>query len=136
MSTSSFETGKTLEKCSNLEKHVRELFPKRISRPLVTDLNSHSTVCTRYLRPIAPPQIVMQENASNLPLICRLAAKIVSGMPRVDSTSHSDIWGNVFQLTSIAVGGIEERSTLLGCWLLHFRLPVAIVLGLSTKTTS
>ncbi|UMM12429.1 hypothetical protein L5515_001210 [Caenorhabditis briggsae] len=128
-STSSFENQKTLDKCALLERQLHEQYPKRVFRPLVTDLNANSTICTRYLRPIIPPQIVMQENAANIPEICRLAAKIVSGIPRVDATSHSDIWGNVFQLISIAAGGLEERATLLGCWLLHFRLPVAIILG-------
>ncbi|EFO98731.1 hypothetical protein CRE_26811 [Caenorhabditis remanei] len=128
-SSTSFETQKTIEKCAILEKQVKEQFPKRAFRPLVTDLNAHSTICTRYLRQIVPPTVVMQENASNLLEICRLSAKIVAGMPRVDASSHSDIWGNAFQLTSIAVGGLEERATLLGCWMLYFRLPVAIILG-------
>ncbi|CAL2030376.1 unnamed protein product [Caenorhabditis brenneri] len=128
-STSTFETQKTLEKCSQLEKQLHDQFPKRMFRPLVTDLNGHSTICTRYLKPLIPPTVVMQENTSNLMEICRLSGKIVAGVPRVDASSHSDIWGNAFQLTSIAVGGLEERATLLGCWLMHFRIPVAIVLG-------
>ncbi|CAI2311147.1 unnamed protein product [Caenorhabditis sp. 36 PRJEB53466] len=128
-SPSSFETQRTLEKCADLERQLRELFPKRTFRSLVTDLNAHSTICTRFLRPLKPPAIVMQENSTNLEGICQLAGKIVSGIPRVDATSHSDIWGTAFQLTSIAVGGLEERATLLGCWLLHFKMPVAIVLG-------
>lgn len=132
-SSTSFETESTLEKCSLLERQLKELHPKRGFRPLVTDLNAHSTVCTRFLRSLNPPSIVMQENTSNLTQICRLAGKIVSGIPRVDASAHSDIWGNAFQLTSIAVGDLEERATLLGCWLLHFKLPVAVVLGSSKR---
>ncbi|CAI5440185.1 unnamed protein product [Caenorhabditis angaria] len=126
----STENAKILEKCRELQQSLRDQFPKRIYRPLVVDIHAKSVICCRYLRPINPPPIIMQESSKLQ--ICQLSANIISTLPIISNSngSHSDIWSTVDQLTTIGIcGGIEEKSILLACWLMHFKIKIWILLG-------
>ncbi|CAB3407373.1 unnamed protein product [Caenorhabditis bovis] len=125
------EPARIMSACHELKQHMLTINPNRTSRPFVVDLNGRSVLCCRFLRAVVPPTILMQENHDNLFRICQLAGQIVSAMPKTRATSQSDIWATLDQIINLAVCSLEERATLLACWLLHFKLQPTILLGVA-----
>ncbi|ODN05565.1 Coiled-coil and C2 domain-containing protein 2A [Orchesella cincta] len=129
------QSGETADMVAHVKtwKNTHEMkFPDRIVRPFVMTSEGDTILCTRFLKPIEPPNTLLTTDI-DLMRAMEDMAHYVSLFPCVrDSTLgivDFSLWFTSDTFISAPGGGIEDHSVLLACFFMHLNVPCWIVQG-------
>ncbi|XP_074085863.1 coiled-coil and C2 domain-containing protein 2A isoform X2 [Macrotis lagotis] len=92
-------------------------FPKRQCFTTVTDLSGKTVFITRYLKPLKPPQELLDMYPNNPQATAELVARYVALIPflpdSVSFTGICDLWSTSDQFLNLLAGDEEEHAVLL-----------------------
>ncbi|KAJ8280040.1 hypothetical protein COCON_G00071060 [Conger conger] len=127
------EEEKLLAMASSFEKDAALRFPGRPCLTTVTDLSGKSVFITRYVRPLNPPQELLDACPSSPQEATELVAHYVSLIPSLpDSVSFSgvcDLWSTCDQFLSLLAGDEEEHAVLLCNYFLAMGKKAWLIIG-------
>ncbi|GLH06303.1 Coiled-coil and C2 domain-containing protein 2A [Gryllus bimaculatus] len=116
------------EHLQNWEQEVLALYPHRKPKTLVVDISGKSMCVTRFIRAIAPPEVLEGETTN-----AHMAARFVSMIPSVAGSvlfpGLFDIWLSSDQVLRLLSGDSEDHAVLLCCYLLYMRRRAWVLLG-------
>ncbi|XP_072921083.1 coiled-coil and C2 domain-containing protein 2A isoform X2 [Hemitrygon akajei] len=111
------EDEKLLERADKFQKEVTKKFPNRRCITTVTDLTGKMVFVTRFIKPLFPPQELLDVFPHNPEATIELVARYVSLVPFLpDSISFAgvcDLWCTSDQFLSLLAGDEEEHAVLL-----------------------
>uniref|UniRef100_UPI00398F39FB protein CC2D2B-like n=1 Tax=Pristiophorus japonicus TaxID=55135 RepID=UPI00398F39FB len=117
------------------QKEAQKCYPKR--RIIVTTVDSECRVgiVTRYIKPLCPPQELLDTFPENPEATFNLLARFVSLIPYLpDSLDFPDackIWLTSQQFIHLILGGKEDHAVLLCNYLLYMKMNAFILIGTS-----
>ncbi|XP_067894068.1 coiled-coil and C2 domain-containing protein 2A isoform X2 [Heterodontus francisci] len=110
------EDEKLLQRVEKFQKEMKQKFPNRRCVTLVTDLTGKLVFVTRFIKPLLPPQELLDAFPNDPEATTELVARYVSLMPFLpDSVSFAgicDLWCTSDFLNLLA-GDEEEHAVLL-----------------------
>ncbi|XP_068931042.1 coiled-coil and C2 domain-containing protein 2A [Petaurus breviceps papuanus] len=108
-------------------------FPKRQCLTTVTNLSGKTVFITRYLRPLNPPQELLDMYPNNPQATAELVARYVALIPFLpDSVSFNgicDLWSTSDQFLDLLAGDEEEHAVLLCNYFLALGKKAWLVMG-------
>ncbi|XP_067858763.1 protein CC2D2B-like [Heptranchias perlo] len=117
------------------QKEVNNLYPKRRIVVSIIDSECRVGIVTRYIRPLCPPQELLDTFPENPEATFNLIARFVSLIPYLpDSLGFSDacnIWLTSQQFLNLILGGKEDHAVLLCNYFLYMKLNAFVLLGTS-----
>ncbi|KAJ8278293.1 hypothetical protein GJAV_G00086050 [Gymnothorax javanicus] len=127
------EEEKLLAMAEAFEKDAALRFPGRPCLTTVTDLSGKTVFITRYVRPLNPPQELLDACPSSPQEAVELVAHYVSLVPFLpDSVSFSgvcDLWSTCDQFVSLLAGDEEEHAVLLCNYFLSMGKKAWLIIG-------
>uniref|UniRef100_A0A3Q3JIS1 C2 domain-containing protein n=1 Tax=Monopterus albus TaxID=43700 RepID=A0A3Q3JIS1_MONAL len=118
------------------ERFERDAVQSHPDRPCITtviDLNGKTVFITRYIRPLNPPQELLDAFPSNSQEAMALVARFVSLIPSLpDSISFSgacDLWSTCDQFLTLLAGDEEEHAVLLCNYFLSMGKKAWLIIG-------
>ncbi|XP_078079040.1 protein CC2D2B-like [Mustelus asterias] len=129
------EDEEMLHKAYAFQKEIRTLYPKRRIIVSVIDTDCRVGIVTRYIRPLHPPQELLDTFPDNPEATFNLIARFVSLIPYLpDSLGFSDscnVWLTSQQFLNLILGGKEDHAILLCNYFLYMKVNAFIILGTS-----
>uniref|UniRef100_A0ACB8E6U6 Coiled-coil and C2 domain-containing protein 2A n=1 Tax=Sphaerodactylus townsendi TaxID=933632 RepID=A0ACB8E6U6_9SAUR len=111
------EDEKLLQAAEKYQAECLLRFPSRQCLPTVIDINGKTVFVTRYVKPLNPPEELLQLYANNPQATSELVARYVALIPFLpDSVSFAgicDLWSTSDQFLDLLAGDEEEHAVLL-----------------------
>ncbi|KAI4894240.1 hypothetical protein NFI96_025429 [Prochilodus magdalenae] len=127
------EVERLLLACEIFEKDAGQRFPDRPCLTTVVDINGKTVFVTRFIRPLAPPQELLDAFPNNLQEATELVARYVSLIPFLpDSVSFAgvcDLWSTCDQFLTLLAGDEEEHAVLLCNYFLSMGKKAWLIIG-------
>ncbi|XP_067845649.1 coiled-coil and C2 domain-containing protein 2A isoform X2 [Heptranchias perlo] len=127
------EDEKLLQRAEKFQKEVEQKFPNRRCVTLVTDLTGKMVFITRFIKPLVPPQELLDAFPNNPEATTELVARYVSLMPFLpDNVSFAgicDLWCTSDQFLNLLAGDEEEHAVLLCNYFLAMGKKAWLVIG-------
>uniref|UniRef100_A0AAY4CGC1 C2 domain-containing protein n=1 Tax=Denticeps clupeoides TaxID=299321 RepID=A0AAY4CGC1_9TELE len=115
------------------ERDAAQHFPARPCLTTVIDINGKSVFVTRYIRPLNPPQELLDlaPNASQeaTELVARYVALIPSLPDTVSFAGVCDLWSTCDQFLTLLAGDEEEHAVLLCNYFLAMGKKAWLIIG-------
>ncbi|XP_048108289.1 coiled-coil and C2 domain-containing protein 2A isoform X3 [Alosa alosa] len=115
------------------EKDAMQRFPDRPCLTTVIDINGKTVFITRYIRPLNPPQELLDASPNNPQETMELVARYVSLIPSLpDSVSFAgvcDLWSTCNQFLTLLAGDEEEHAVLLCNYFLSMGKKAWLIIG-------
>lgn len=127
------EDEKLLQATEKFQAECALKFPQRQCLTTVTDMNGKTVFITRYLKPLNPPQELLNIYPNNPQATAELVARYVSLIPFLpDSVSFAgvcDLWSTSDQFLDLLAGDEEEHAVLLCNYFLFLGKKAWLVMG-------
>ncbi|XP_058266424.1 coiled-coil and C2 domain-containing protein 2A isoform X2 [Hemibagrus wyckioides] len=127
------EVERLLLACESFEKDAGKRFPDRPCLTTVVDMNGKTVFITRFIRPLSPPQELLDAFPNNPQETTELVARYVSLIPFLpDSVSFSgvcDLWSTCDQFLMLLAGDEEEHAVLLCNYFLSMGKKAWLIIG-------
>nr|XP_038948716.1 coiled-coil and C2 domain-containing protein 2A isoform X3 [Rattus norvegicus] len=127
------EDEKLLQATEKFQAECALKFPQRQCLTTVTDMNGKTVFITRYLKPLNPPQELLNVYPNNPQATAELVARYVSLIPFLpDSVSFAgvcDLWSTSDQFLDLLAGDEEEHAVLLCNYFLFLGKKAWLVMG-------
>ncbi|XP_031197991.1 coiled-coil and C2 domain-containing protein 2A isoform X2 [Mastomys coucha] len=127
------EDEKLLQATEKFQAECALKFPHRQCLTTVTDMNGKAVFITRYLKPLNPPQELLNVYPNNPQATAELVARYVSLIPFLpDSVSFAgvcDLWSTSDQFLDLLAGDEEEHAVLLCNYFLFLGKKAWLVMG-------
>ncbi|KAK3518815.1 hypothetical protein QTP70_014874 [Hemibagrus guttatus] len=127
------EVERLLLACESFEKDAGKRFPDRPCLTTVVDMNGKTVFITRFIRPLGPPQELLDAFPNNPQETTELVARYVSLIPFLpDSVSFSgvcDLWSTCDQFLMLLAGDEEEHAVLLCNYFLSMGKKAWLIIG-------
>ncbi|XP_032771896.1 coiled-coil and C2 domain-containing protein 2A isoform X2 [Rattus rattus] len=127
------EDEKLLQATEKFQAECALKFPQRQCLTTVTDMNGKTVFITRYLKPLNPPQELLNVYPNNPQATAELVARYVSLIPFLpDSVSFAgvcDLWSTSDQFLDLLAGDEEEHAVLLCNYFLFLGKKTWLVMG-------
>ncbi|XP_048465130.1 protein CC2D2B-like [Rhincodon typus] len=117
------------------QKDIHNLYPKRRVVVNTIDTECRVGIVTRYIRPLCPPQELLDIFPENSKATFNLIARFVSLIPYLpDHLGFSDAcntWLTSQQFLNLILGGKEDHAVLLCNYFLYMKVNAFVLLGTS-----
>ncbi|XP_078257188.1 coiled-coil and C2 domain-containing protein 2A isoform X3 [Rhinoraja longicauda] len=127
------EDEKLLQRADKFQKEVAQKFPNRRCVTTVTDLTGKMVFVTRYIKPLFPPQELLDVLPNSSEATMELMARYVSLIPFLpDSVTFAgicDLWCTSDQFLNLLAGDEEEHAVLLCNYFLALGKKAWLVIG-------
>ncbi|CAL8310367.1 unnamed protein product [Lota lota] len=127
------EEERVLLASERFEKEAGLSFPDRPCLTTVIDISGKTVFITRFIRPLKPPQELLDAFPSSPQEATDLVARFVSLVPSLpDSTSFSgacDLWSTCDQFLTLLAGDEEEHAVLLCNYFLSMGKKAWLIIG-------
>ncbi|XP_034386922.1 coiled-coil and C2 domain-containing protein 2A isoform X2 [Cyclopterus lumpus] len=111
------EEERLLQAAERFERDAARGHPDRPCVATVIDLNGKTVFVTRYIRPLNPPQELLDASPDDSQDAAALVARFVSLIPslpdRVSFSGACDLWSTCDQFLTLLAGDEEEHAVLL-----------------------
>uniref|UniRef100_A0A3Q1IF17 C2 domain-containing protein n=1 Tax=Anabas testudineus TaxID=64144 RepID=A0A3Q1IF17_ANATE len=115
------------------ERFAAQRYPNRPCVTTVIDLNGKTVFITRYIRPLNPPQELLDAFPNNPQETMALVARFVSLIPslpdRVSFSGACDLWSTCDQFLTLLAGDEEEHAVLLCNYFLSMGKKAWLIIG-------
>ncbi|KAM9384360.1 coiled-coil and C2 domain-containing protein 2A isoform 2-T2 [Pholidichthys leucotaenia] len=122
-----------LQASERFERDVAQSYPDRPCITMVIDLNGKTVFITRYIRPLHPPQELLDEFPDNPQEAAALVARFVSLIPslpdQVSFSASCDLWSTCDQFLTLLAGDEEEHAVLLCNYFLSMGKKAWLIIG-------
>lgn len=127
------EDEKLLQATEKFQAECASQFPRRQCLTTVLDLSGKTVFVTRYLKPLNPPQELLEAHPNDPQATAELVARYVSLIPFLpDSVSFAgicDLWSTSDQFLDLLAGDEEEHAVLLCNYFLSLGKKAWLVMG-------
>ncbi|KAM5271671.1 coiled-coil and C2 domain-containing protein 2A [Ctenodactylus gundi] len=127
------EDEKLLQATEKFQAECALKFPNRQCLTTVTDIRGKTVFITRYLKPLNPPQELLNTYPNNPQATAELVARYVSLIPFLpDTVSFAgicDLWSTSDQFLDLLAGDEEEHAVLLCNYFLFLGKKAWLVMG-------
>ncbi|KAL2780018.1 coiled-coil and C2 domain-containing protein 2A isoform d [Daubentonia madagascariensis] len=127
------EDEKLLQATEKFQAECSLKFPKRQCLTTVIDISGKTVFITRYLKPLNPPQELLNVYPNNPQATAELVARYVSLIPFLpDTVSFAglcDLWSTSDQFLDLLAGDEEEHAVLLCNYFLSLGKKAWLVMG-------
>ncbi|XP_025034195.2 coiled-coil and C2 domain-containing protein 2A isoform X1 [Pelodiscus sinensis] len=127
------EDEKLLQAAEKYQAECTLKFPSRQCLITVVDLNGKTVFITRYIKPLNPPQELLNGHTNNSQAAAELVARYVALIPFLpDSVSFAgicDLWSTSDQFLDLLAGDEEEHAVLLCNYFLAMGKKAWIIIG-------
>ncbi|XP_051020846.1 coiled-coil and C2 domain-containing protein 2A [Acomys russatus] len=127
------EDEKLLQATEKFQAECALKFPQRQCLTTVTDMSGKTVFITRYLKPLNPPQELLNAYPNNPQATAELVARYVSLIPFLpDTVSFAgicDLWSTSDQFLDLLAGDEEEHAVLLCNYFLSLGKKAWLVMG-------
>ncbi|XP_035759352.1 coiled-coil and C2 domain-containing protein 2A [Egretta garzetta] len=127
------EDEKLLQAAEKYEAECTSKFPSRQCLTTVIDLNGKTVFITRYIKPLNPPQELLDAVPNSSQTAAELVARYVSLIPFLpDSVSFAgicDLWSTSDQFLYLLAGDEEEHAVLLCNYFLSMGKKAWLIIG-------
>ncbi|XP_012668328.1 coiled-coil and C2 domain-containing protein 2A [Otolemur garnettii] len=127
------EDEKLLQATEKFQAECALKFPKRQCLTTVIDISGKTVFITRYLKPLNPPQELLDIHRDNPQATAELVARYVSLIPFLpDTVSFAglcDLWSTSDQFLDLLAGDEEEHAVLLCNYFLSLGKKAWLVMG-------
>uniref|UniRef100_A0A8C1HKI2 Coiled-coil and C2 domain containing 2A n=1 Tax=Cyprinus carpio carpio TaxID=630221 RepID=A0A8C1HKI2_CYPCA len=117
------------------EKEASGRFPKRPCLTTVIDINGKTVFVTRFIRPLNPPQELLDAFPNSPQETAEVVARYVSLVPSLpDSVSFAgvcDLWSTCDQFLTLLAGDEEEHAVLLCNYFLSMGKRAWLIIGIA-----
>ncbi|XP_041790997.1 coiled-coil and C2 domain-containing protein 2A isoform X1 [Chelmon rostratus] len=122
-----------LQSSERFERDAARAYPDRPCITTVIDLNGKTVFITRYIRPLKPPQELLDAFPNNPQEATVLVARFVSLIPslpdRVSFSGSCDLWSTCDQFLTLLAGDEEEHAVLLCNYFLSMGKKAWLIIG-------
>uniref|UniRef100_A0A3Q3N7K7 Coiled-coil and C2 domain containing 2A n=1 Tax=Labrus bergylta TaxID=56723 RepID=A0A3Q3N7K7_9LABR len=127
------EDERLLQASEKFEREAAQGYPDRPCITTIIDLNGKTVFITRYIRPLNPPQELLDEFPNNPQEATALVARFVSLIPslpdRVSFSGVCDLWSTCDQFLTLLAGDEEEHAVLLCNYFLSMGKKAWLIIG-------
>ncbi|XP_053921752.1 coiled-coil and C2 domain-containing protein 2A isoform X3 [Cuculus canorus] len=127
------EDEKLLQAAEKYEAECTSKFPSRQCLTTVIDLNGKTVFITRYIKPLNPPQELLDAVPDNSQTAAELVARYVALIPFLpDTVSFAgicDLWSTSDQFLYLLAGDEEEHAVLLCNYFLGMGKKAWLIIG-------
>ncbi|XP_068581544.1 coiled-coil and C2 domain-containing protein 2A isoform X2 [Cebidichthys violaceus] len=127
------EDERLLQASERFEREAAGLHPDRPCVTTVIDLNGKTVFVTRYIRPLNPPQELLDAFPNSSQDAAALVARFVSLVPslpdRVSFSGACDLWSTCDQFLTLLAGDEEEHAVLLCNYFLSMGKKAWLIIG-------
>uniref|UniRef100_A0A6I8PBN6 Coiled-coil and C2 domain containing 2A n=1 Tax=Ornithorhynchus anatinus TaxID=9258 RepID=A0A6I8PBN6_ORNAN len=127
------EDEKLLQATEKFQAECALKFPNRPCPTTVIDISGKTFFITRYLRPLNPPQELLDAYPNNAQATAELVARYVALIPFLpDSVSFAgicDLWSTSVQFLDLLAGDEEEHAVLLCNYFLFMGKRAWLIIG-------
>uniref|UniRef100_A0A4W6E0K1 Coiled-coil and C2 domain containing 2A n=1 Tax=Lates calcarifer TaxID=8187 RepID=A0A4W6E0K1_LATCA len=127
------EDERLLQASERFERDAAQGYPDRPCITTVIDLNGKTVFITRYIRPLNPPQELLDAYPNNPQEATGLVARFVSLIPslpdRVSFSGACDLWSTCDQFLTLLAGDEEEHAVLLCNFFLSMGKKAWLIIG-------
>ncbi|XP_074848612.1 coiled-coil and C2 domain-containing protein 2A isoform X2 [Carettochelys insculpta] len=127
------EDEKLLHAAEKYQAECALKFPRRQCLTTVVDINGKTVFITRYIKPLNPPQELLNDHPNNSKAAAELVARYVALIPFLpDSVSFSgicDLWSTSDQFLDLLAGDEEEHAVLLCNYFLAMGKKAWLIIG-------
>uniref|UniRef100_W5JZZ7 Coiled-coil and C2 domain containing 2A n=1 Tax=Astyanax mexicanus TaxID=7994 RepID=W5JZZ7_ASTMX len=127
------EVERLLLACEIFEKDAGQRYPDRPCVTTVVDINGKTVFITRFIRPLPPPQELLDAFPNNSQEATELVVRYVSLIPFLpDSVSFvgiCDLWSTCDQFLTLLAGDEEEHAVLLCNYFLSMGKKAWLIIG-------
>ncbi|EMP39944.1 Coiled-coil and C2 domain-containing protein 2A [Chelonia mydas] len=127
------EDEKLLQAAEKYQAECALKFPSRQCLTTVVDINGKTVFITRYIKPLNPPQELLNDHPNNSQAAAELVARYVALIPFVpDSVSFAgicDLWSTSDQFLDLLAGDEEEHAVLLCNYFLAMGKKAWLIIG-------
>uniref|UniRef100_H3AZ58 Coiled-coil and C2 domain containing 2A n=1 Tax=Latimeria chalumnae TaxID=7897 RepID=H3AZ58_LATCH len=127
------EDEKLLQAAEKYQKEAATKFPNRHCLTTVIDISGKVVFITRFIKPLNPPQELLDANPNNPQATAELVARYVSLIPSLpDSVSFTgicDLWSTSDQFLDLLAGDEEEHAVLLCNYFLDMGKRAWLIIG-------
>nr|XP_057930395.1 coiled-coil and C2 domain-containing protein 2A isoform X2 [Doryrhamphus excisus] len=127
------EDERLLQASEKFERLAANDFPGRPCTTTVIDLNGKTVFITRYLRPLNPPQEILDAFPDSpqeaMAQITRFVSLIPSLPDRVSFAGICDLWSTCDQFLTLLAGDEEEHAVLLCNYFLYLGKKAWLIIG-------
>uniref|UniRef100_A0A8B9SDP6 Coiled-coil and C2 domain containing 2A n=1 Tax=Apteryx owenii TaxID=8824 RepID=A0A8B9SDP6_APTOW len=127
------EDEKLLQAAVKYEAECTSKFPSRQCLTTVVDLSGKSVFITRYIKPLNPPQELLDAHPNSSQTTAELVARYVALIPFLpDSVSFAgicDLWSTSDQFLDLLAGDEEEHAVLLCNYFLGMGKKAWLIIG-------
>ncbi|XP_039985612.1 coiled-coil and C2 domain-containing protein 2A isoform X2 [Xiphias gladius] len=127
------EDERLLQASETFEREAAQAYPDRPCFTTVIDLNGKTVFITRYIRPLNPPQELLDAFPNNPQEATALVARFVSLIPslpdRVSFSGVCDLWSTCDQFLTLLAGDEEEHAVLLCNYFLSMGKKAWLIIG-------
>ncbi|XP_067386470.1 coiled-coil and C2 domain-containing protein 2A isoform X2 [Emydura macquarii macquarii] len=127
------EDEKLLQAAEKYQAECALKFPSRQSLTTVVDINGKTVFITRYIKPLNPPQELLNSHPNNSQAAAELVARYVALIPFLpDSVSFAgicDLWSTSDQFLDLLAGDEEEHAVLLCNYFLAMGKKAWLIIG-------
>ncbi|XP_060885463.1 coiled-coil and C2 domain-containing protein 2A isoform X1 [Labrus mixtus] len=127
------EDERLLQASERFEREAAQGYPDRPCITTIIDLNGKTVFITRYIRPLNPPQELLDEFPNNPQEATALVARFVSLIPslpdRVSFSGVCDLWSTCDQFLTLLAGDEEEHAVLLCNYFLSMGKKAWLIIG-------
>uniref|UniRef100_A0A3B4VCZ5 Coiled-coil and C2 domain containing 2A n=1 Tax=Seriola dumerili TaxID=41447 RepID=A0A3B4VCZ5_SERDU len=127
------EDERLLQASERFERDAAQGYPDRPCITTVIDLNGKTVFITRYIRPLKPPQELLDAFPNNPQETTALVARFVSLIPflpdRVSFSGACDLWSTCDQFLTLLAGDEEEHAVLLCNYFLSMGKKAWLIIG-------
>ncbi|XP_056893551.1 coiled-coil and C2 domain-containing protein 2A isoform X4 [Takifugu flavidus] len=120
-----------LQASERFEKDASRFYSERPCITTVIDLTGKTVFITRYIRPLNPPQELLDGVASNSQeaAVARYVSLIPSLPDRVLFSASCDLWSTCDQFLTLLAGDEEEHAVLLCNYFLFMKKRAWLIIG-------
>uniref|UniRef100_A0A8C3XVW0 Coiled-coil and C2 domain containing 2A n=1 Tax=Chelydra serpentina TaxID=8475 RepID=A0A8C3XVW0_CHESE len=127
------EDEKLLQAAEKYQTECALKFPSRQCLTTVVDINGKTVFITRYIKPLNPPQELLNGHPNNSQAAAELVARYVALIPFLpDSVSFAgicDLWSTSDQFLDLLAGDEEEHAVLLCNYFLAMGKKAWLIIG-------
>ncbi|XP_011900832.1 PREDICTED: coiled-coil and C2 domain-containing protein 2A isoform X9 [Cercocebus atys] len=127
------EDEKLLQATEKFQAECALKFPNRQCLTTVIDISGKTVFITRYLKPLNPPQELLNVYPNNLQATAELVARYVSLIPFLPDTVSfggiCDLWSTSDQFLDLLAGDEEEHAVLLCNYFLSLGKKAWLLMG-------
>uniref|UniRef100_A0A674INJ9 Coiled-coil and C2 domain containing 2A n=2 Tax=Terrapene triunguis TaxID=2587831 RepID=A0A674INJ9_9SAUR len=127
------EDEKLLQAAEKYQAECALKFPSRQCLTTVVDINGKTVFITRYIKPLNPPQELLNGHPNNSQAAAELVARYVALIPFLpDSVSFAgicDLWSTSDQFLDLLAGDEEEHAVLLCNYFLAMGKKAWLIIG-------